>query len=84
MTDLNKIEQDIKKLTSEIEEAKTNLSENKGQLKVLMSQLKDTYGFNTVEEANTELREMIKEIEKLGNDIRGDYEALNEEMLAHD
>lgn len=80
MTQLHKIEQDIKNLSEEVEEAKTNLSENKGQLKALMDRLKKEFEFDSVEDAKAELVSMDEEIEKLDNDIRSKYEALNEEI----
>lgn len=79
MADLNKIERDIKKLETGIEEAKIKLAESRGQLKILMSQLKETHGFNSVGEAETELDTIVQEMEKVGIDIEGEYEALNGE-----
>lgn len=84
MTQLHKIEQDIKSLSEEVEEAKTNLSENKGQLKALMDRLEKDYEFKTVEEAKAELVSMDEEIEKLKNDIETKYTALNEEITTDD
>lgn len=80
MTKLDTIEKEVKALSDEIEEAKTNLNENKGQLKALMDRLKKDFEFDSVDEAKAELEEMSKEIEKLGNNIRSKYEALNEEI----
>jgi CII-binding regulator of phage lambda lysogenization HflD len=61
-------EQDLLKLKESIEKAKTAMAELNGQMNALTSQLKE-WDCKTVEEAETKLAEMEKEISNFNNKI---------------
>lgn len=84
MVTIDAIEKDVKKLSEEIDKTKIDLSEDRGQIKALMARLKETYGFNTTEEAKADLEEAEKENERLGNEIREEYEALNAQISSQE
>lgn len=62
-------EEKLLELKGEIESAKTKVSELTGQKKILMNQLKETWGCKTLEEANKKLAEMNKSIKQLSEAI---------------
>jgi predicted nuclease with TOPRIM domain len=61
-------ETDLLKLKSDIEKAKQTVSELNGQKTALMSQLKE-WDCKTIEEADSKLAEMEKEISNFNNKI---------------
>lgn len=74
-------EKDLLTLKEEIEEAKEKFQQLKGQKNALMQQLKEEWGCNTVEEGNTKLRELEKEVEVLSNEIVDGLEKLEKQYL---
>jgi len=78
------LEREIKSLTKKINDTKNQLAENKGQIKVLMEQLKSSYGFNSIEEAKAEIETMVQEINRMKQQIGDKFETLKERMASHD
>jgi chaperonin cofactor prefoldin len=65
-------------LKNKIERAKTTVAELTGQQKSQMNQLKETFGCDTIEDAETKLETMKKSISKLDNQIEQGLEKLEE------
>ena len=62
-------EKDLLDLKEEIKTVETKVSELKGQQQMLMKQLKETYGCDTIEEAEKKLKTMLKKILIIQNKI---------------
>lgn len=69
-------EQELLKLKKKVEAAKTESSELRGQLKTLLSQLTKNYKCKSVEEAETKMKSMKTEIDKLSDQIDEKLEEL--------
>jgi hypothetical protein len=63
-------------LKAEIEAAKTTVSELTGQKNALMTQLKETYGCKTIDEAEKKLEKMDKNIKSIEKQIEEGTKAL--------
>lgn len=73
-----KTQDELFELKEKVDAAKTEVSELEGQKKALMKQLKDDYGFATVEAAEKKLASMRKEVETLDEQIETGIEELEE------
>jgi predicted nuclease with TOPRIM domain len=71
-------EQQLLDLKDQVEEAKTKVSELTGQKQALMNQLKTDWNCKTIEEANTNLKEMENSISVLEKKIERGVNELEE------
>ena len=69
-------EADLIKLKRQVEDAKTEVNQLQGQRTALLKQLKDDWGCKTVEEAETKVKTMERDIEKLSDQIQTGMEEL--------
>ena len=65
-------------LKDEIDEAKTIVAELTGQKKSQMTQLKETFGCSSLEEAEKKVKKMTDEIDSLDEKITNGMEKLEE------
>jgi predicted nucleic acid-binding Zn-ribbon protein len=77
-------EQELLKLKNEIDDAKSSVSELKGQMTVLMKQLKDEYKCNSIEDAEVLLTKWEKEVTKIQQQIDKGIEELEEKYKEHE
>lgn len=69
---------DLISLKNKIEKSKTAVAELTGQQKSQMNQLKETFGCDTIEDAEEKLETMKKSISKLDTQIETGLEKLEE------
>ena len=70
------IEQELKSLEEEIAECKSELSKAEGSIETLMKRLKDEEDIDTLDEAEAALKDLEKDIARLGSDIKSKIESL--------
>lgn len=70
--------QDLLKIKREIEAAKTTVSELTGEQTLLMRQLKEQHGCNTVDEAEKKLEDLDIEISSMTRNIEKGLAELDE------
>jgi uncharacterized protein YukE len=63
-------EEKLLELKQKIDTAKTTVAELTGQRKSMMTQMKETWGCKTLEEADKKLEKMNKEIKDLDDEIK--------------
>jgi hypothetical protein len=69
-------EQELFKLKEKVDVAKTTVSELRGQYNAMMKQLKDDWKITSLENAETELEKMSKEIDRINQKISKHTEEL--------
>jgi hypothetical protein len=65
----------LSKMKQDIEDQRAEKNRAEGQLTALMKQLKDEFGFESVEAAEEKLEEMQKEIEEADEKMEKDVDA---------
>lgn len=70
---------ELMQMKKKIDEAKAQKSEAEGALKQLHKQLKDGYGCDNLDQAREKLKEMMKETDKMGQQIEKGMEKLRED-----
>ena len=70
--------QDLLDLQNSIIDAKSRISELKGKQSYLLTQLKEQFNCNTIEEANTKVKGLDKKLEKLTTQINENTKELEE------
>lgn len=70
---------ELLKIKERIEKGKSKLSEAKGELKSYEDRLKNEYSCETVEEAQSKLKKLQKEIQDINDKINQKTEDLKEE-----
>jgi len=70
------IEQELKSLEEEIAECKSELSKAEGSIETLMKRLKDEEDIDTLDEAESVLKELEGNITHLESDIKSKIESL--------
>jgi len=73
-------EKDLLDLKEQINEAKTKVSELTGQKQILMRQLKETWGCDTIEQAENKLEELNKRTNSLEKKITIASRELEEQL----
>jgi peptidoglycan hydrolase CwlO-like protein len=77
-------EKELLELKDKVDEAKQVVSELTGQRNALLKQLKDDWGCKTIEEAETKLAKMDKDIDALEKKIEKGVTELNDKYNGND
>ena len=77
-------EKELLELKDKVDEAKQVVSELTGQRNALLKQLKDDWGCKTIEEAETKLAKMDKDIDVLEKKIEKGISELEEKYNGND
>lgn len=72
--------QTLIELKEKIEKTKTTFTKNQGKLELLQKELKDTFGFATVDKARTALKEEKKELKKYTENLNKIIDEINDEL----
>lgn len=77
-TDVKLLEQELKRIENTVNLRRRAYDEAAGRLSVLMDTLKESYGCNTVEEAEAMLAKLTSDTEQLMSKISGDMAQLKD------
>ncbi len=73
-------ENDLLELKKQIDQAKAKESELKGQLDLLMKQLKKDWGCKSIDEAKAKIEELEQEAKDLAKQIQEGIETIQKQM----
>lgn len=77
-TDVKLLEQELKRIENLVNARRRAYDEAAGRLSVLMDSLKETYGCNTVDEAEIMLSHLTLQTEQLMTKVSGDMSQLKD------